>query len=176
MALEKRLYSGETRLQFFTESEYRFLVQVCERLIPQPEYQVDIVQAIDRRLSSGQTNGWRYDAMPNDGDAFRQGVKGIDETAQALFTAAFDQLSPDQQDRVLGQIQTATAPGSVWKDLPADRFFEELLAEAVEIYYSHPLAQEAIGYVGMADQPDWQRIGLNEREEREPLPLNSSAS
>ena len=43
-----------------------------------------------------------------------------------------------------------------------------MLAELTETYYAHPLAQEEIGYVGMADLPAWTKIGLNEREEREP--------
>ncbi|RYF62200.1 MAG: gluconate 2-dehydrogenase subunit 3 family protein, partial [Cytophagaceae bacterium] len=34
--------------------------------------------------------------------------------------------------------------------------------------YSHPLVQEAFGYVGMADRPSWELIGLNELEAREP--------
>jgi len=56
----------------------------------------------------------------------------------------------------------------MWRTLPAARFFEELLAEVVETYYAHPLAQEEIGYAGMADAPGWRAIGLDEREERDP--------
>ena len=59
------------------------------------------------------------------------------------------------------------APGATWQTLPAKRFFEELLAEAAENYYSHPLAQEEIGYVGMADLPAWERLGLNQLDDRE---------
>ncbi|MBW3634848.1 MAG: GMC family oxidoreductase [Armatimonadetes bacterium] len=54
--------------------------------------------------------------------------------------------------------------------MPSPRFFEELLAEATEHYYAHPLAQEEIGYAGFADAPGWKRIGLDERENREPAP------
>ena len=74
----------------------------------------------------------------------------------------------EQQDDVLKQIQQGQAPGDIWTKLPANRFFEELLVETAESYYSHPLAQEEIGYVGMADVPTWQRIGLNQLEDREP--------
>ncbi len=66
----------------------------------------------------------------------------------------------------LHRIQRAEAPGETWKAMPANKFFEELLAEATTNYYAHPIAQEEIGYAGMADVPGWQRIGLNEREER----------
>jgi hypothetical protein len=56
--------------------------------------------------------------------------------------------------------------------MPANRFFEELLVLATETYYAHPLAQEEIGYAGMADAAGWQAIGLDEREAHEPAPLD----
>jgi NAD(P)-dependent dehydrogenase (short-subunit alcohol dehydrogenase family) len=49
----------------------------------------------------------------------------------------------------------------------AARWFEEALVEATEIYFAHPLAQERIGYVGMADAAGWSAIGLNEDEPRD---------
>ena len=47
------------------------------------------------------------------------------------------------------------APGENWQEVLQDKFFEEMLAELAESYYAHPLAQEEIGYVGMADVPGW---------------------
>ncbi len=143
---------------------------VCSRLIPQDGHQppIDIAGGIDERLTQNKSDGWRYDTMPADGEAYRLGLAGVDETASLLFQSLFQTLSEEQQDEVLRQIQQGNAPGETWKKLPANRFFEELLAEATTNYYSHPLAQEAIGYVGMADVPGWQRIGLNQLEDREP--------
>ena len=63
-------------------------------------------------------------------------------------------------------------PGPAWDTLDAGRFFEELLAELTATYYAHPLAQEEIGYVGLADLPSWTKIGLNEKEDREPNPMS----
>ncbi len=65
------------------------------------------------------------------------------------------------------QLQTGIITGSVWQVLPAKLFFEELLAEVVAIFNSHPLAQEEIGYTGMADAAGWHKIGLNEKDEIE---------
>lgn len=173
--LIERLNTPPREPTFFSTQECALLQAVCDRLIPQGDRQprVDIAGGIDQRLSTDRSNGWRYDDMPPDRDAFKQGLQGIDQSAVALFGHPFQQLSGEQQDTVLKAIQTMEAssgdlPGAVWQSLPADRFFEELLAESVENYYSHPLAQEEIGYVGMADVPTWQRIGLNEREDREP--------
>ncbi|UOQ79122.1 gluconate 2-dehydrogenase subunit 3 family protein [Hymenobacter sp. 5516J-16] len=77
-------------------------------------------------------------------------------------------MSEPQQDQVVAAVANGTAPGENWQHLPIDRFFEELLAELAEAYYSHPLAQEEIGYVGMADVPGWHRIEPNQLEAREP--------
>lgn len=168
--LIERLNAPARPPEFFSADEYALLQAICDRLIPQTDRpdRIDIVGAIDERLAQNKANGWRYDSMPADGDAYRSGLKGMDEGAQALFGQPFRLLPGGQQDDIIRAVQNMEVPGETWQHLPADRFFEELLAEAAEIYYSHPLAQEEIGYVGMADVPTWQRIGLNQLEDREP--------
>ncbi|WP_018618586.1 gluconate 2-dehydrogenase subunit 3 family protein [Spirosoma luteum] len=169
-ALTERLETSYRKPDFFSETAFGLLKAICRRLVPQDENQphIDIAGGIDERLVQNKSDGWRYDTMPADGEAYKLGLAGVEETASLLFEASFQSLSEEQQDEVLQQIQQEDAPGETWKKLPANRFFEELLAEATTNYYSHPLAQEAIGYVGMADVPGWQRIGLNQLEDREP--------
>ncbi|MVM38101.1 gluconate 2-dehydrogenase subunit 3 family protein [Spirosoma sp. HMF3257] len=172
--LAERLAAPVQQPQFFSDSEFALLQTICDRLIPQDidDKQIDIAGNIDNRLFQNESDGWRYDVMPPDGDAYKLGLAGINETAQLLFQQSFHQLSDDQQDSLLLTIQRAVAPGKTWEHFPAELFFEELLVEATHIYYSHPLAQEAIGYVGMADVPTWQHIGLNQLEDREPRGVN----
>ncbi|MEZ0540355.1 gluconate 2-dehydrogenase subunit 3 family protein [Fibrella arboris] len=166
--LLERLTYQRGPYRFFSPEEATTLQQMADRLIPQTGYVVDLVGPVDERLAAGETDGWRYDTMPADTDAYRQGIQGLHESAQTLFGQPFDQLTTTQQDELLGQIQQGTAPGDSWQRLAADRFFEEVLAELVGIYYSHPLVQEAFGYVGMADKPGWELIGLDQLETREP--------
>jgi len=156
--------------RFFDGAGFATLRAVCARLIPQPERErpIDIASGIDTRLADGGGDGWRYDALPSDGEAYRLGLRGLDELAGDRHGAAFAALGGAEQDGVLSAVQSGQAWSGVWGTMPPDRFFEELLAEATEIYYAHPLAQEKIGYVGMADLPGWTRIGLDELEEREP--------
>lgn len=138
---------------FFNEAEFHRLQFVCDRLIPQTDIEkIDIAGQIDDRLAKQKTNGWRYNELPNDGEAYQLFLTGISQTAKALFDHSFDMIPVEQQATVLLAVQQGEATGPAWQQLPADRFFEELLAEAVEIYYSHPLAQQQIGYTGMADQ------------------------
>ena len=133
----------------------------CARLLP--DGRVDVAGPLDARLADGKADGWRYDAMPDDGTAMRAGLAGLDGAAQAAAGLAFVDAPPGVQDAVLAAVQSGSPPGPAWA-MPAGRFFEELLAEAAEVFFAHPLAQERIGYTGMADRPGWTRIGLNERE------------
>ncbi len=168
--LTERLNTPSHQPAFFSAEEFALLQIICDRLIPQDEgtKSIDVAGGIDQRLSEQKSDGWRYDTMPADGEAYKLGLKGVDESARILFKQRFERLSGDQQDQVLKAIQEGQVSGEIWRKLPANRFFEELLAEAVENYYSHPLAQEEIGYVGMADTPGWQLIELNQLEDREP--------
>ena len=162
--------------RFFTQPESDLLQAVLERLFADPEAPTArvLALAIDARLADGKSDGWRYDALPPDADAARLGLRGLDQTAQALSMSAFVALDAARQDAVLNAVQHGDPPGDVWQTLPAARFFEELLAEATEAYYSHPLAQEEIGYVGMADARGWTQIAMNEREAWESLPVMAS--
>ncbi|MDB5239847.1 MAG: hypothetical protein JWP57_472 [Spirosoma sp.] len=168
--LTERLSAPSRQPEFFSAAEYSLLETVCHRLIPQDDglQIIEIWGSIDDRLAENKSNGWRYDTMPTDHEAYRRGLAGLEESAQGLFQQPFQRLSSDQQDHILSLVQTGDAPGDTWKTMPSERFFEEMLAEAVENYYSHPLVQEMIGYVGMADQPAWNRLGLNNLEDREP--------
>ncbi len=146
------------------------LAAVCARLIPQPDRNppIDVAATIHARLATGIGDGWRYADLPPDQEALRRGLDGIDETARAMFAAPFAGLPVGDRDSVLRAVQSGTPAGTIWRELPPARWFEELLAAAVEAYYAHPLAQEEIGYAGMADAPGWALIGLAEREAREP--------
>jgi len=155
--------------RFLAPETFRLLEAVGARLFPQPERRVPIplAPAVDQRLAEGRADGWRYDALPPDREAYRLGLGGIQEIARSLFQADFEALTPAQQDEAIGALVGGDPPGAIWQMLPAGRFFEEMLAELTETYYAHPWAQDEIGYVGYADLPAWTKIGLNEKEPRE---------
>jgi len=156
--------------RFFDQPTFQRLIMICDHLIPQlgQPARVDLAGAIDTRLADQQSDGWRYATLPADAETYRRGLHGIDETARSRFDRAFEDLSSAQQTQILQAVQHGEAEGATWQTIDQRRFFEELLAETVECYYSHPLVQQAIGYVGMADAHGWQAIGLNERDPHEP--------
>ena len=150
------------------------LAAVCARLIPQTDRDtpINVAGLLHARLATGIGDGWRYADLPPEAAAWHLGLDGINETALAMFGSGFTDLPARQQDAVLRAVQRGAPAGEHWREMPAARFFEVLLASAVESYYSHPLAQEEIGYAGMADAPGWQAIGLGEREAREPAEID----
>ena len=172
-ALTARLAATESAAtyepQFLAPETLQLLTAVAARIFPQPERPVPIPLApsVDERLAKGASDGWRYDTMPPDREAYRLGLGGIEQIASSLFNQPFEQLTTEQQDAVIQSLASGTPPGEVWQTLPAPRFFEEMLAELTEIYYAHPWAQDEIGYTGYADLPAWAKIGLNEKEPRE---------
>ncbi|GAB2541322.1 gluconate 2-dehydrogenase subunit 3 family protein [Rufibacter soli] len=174
-ALTERLKKAVATPKFFELPAFERLSQICDRLVAQDSSNriVEIAWFIDERLADKASDGWRYDCMPPDEQMYLAGLEGVTETATLLFKKPFQDLNAAQQTEILQAIQHGTAPGEIWKRLPAKRFFEELLAETTEIFYSYPVVQEEMGYVGMADAQGWTRIGLNEREEMEPQPIGN---
>ena len=155
---------------FFNEYEFKLLTLISDILMAQnPDERIcNPAIAIDKRLAEGKTDGWRYDSMPEDKIAFINGLKGIDEFSIASYNKTFIKLALLEQSALLEKIQKGKIIGDSWMNLPASLFFEELLAEVTAIFYSHPLVQQQIGFVGMADANGWMNINLNSKDLIEP--------
>jgi choline dehydrogenase-like flavoprotein len=146
---------------FFTRDEFATLRAVCDGLLArEPSLPIDIAGPIDARLAVGEGDGWRFDELPPDSAALRELLRHIDAAAQASHGASFAQLDVTMRARLLTTLQAE----KVWH-----RVWEELRAECAEVFYSHPLAQEEIGYAGFADARGWLRVGLDEPDEAETI-------
>jgi hypothetical protein len=141
-------------VRFFNDEETRTLAAVVERIIPQPDRdgarKIPIVPWIDEKLYEDKRDGYRYEALPPQREAWRLGLKGIDEAARALFDGkSFVELDPLSQDVVLTHVAQGRAPGASWERMPAAQFFKNVLCiTVVKIYYAHPVAWNEIGYSG----------------------------
>ncbi len=151
--VRKRLEEIPT-IRFFAPEESRTLAAVADRIVPQLDRgqaeRIPIVPWIDEKLYEDKRDGYRYEEMAPQREAWQLGLKGINETAQALFNEkGFVDLDPLSQDVVLNHIGRGDPPGESWKQLPASRFFRDVLCTTVvKIYYAHPLAWNEIGYSG----------------------------
>src|SRR5436305_3878640 len=123
-------------IRFFTEQEACTLAAVTERIIPQPDRseteKISIVPWIDEKLYEDSRDGYRYEELPPQREAWRDGLAGINETAQALFAGkSFADLDPLSQDVVLTHVARGDAAGATWQQLPDGR----LLTRELVIYH-----------------------------------------
>ena len=161
-AINERLQASVTEEpQFFSPEHYTTLRTVCARLTEDATADT-IATQLDKRLSKGMTNGWRYDALPQDGEAIRIFL-------DALRARNFDELGADDQSGLLVDVRDGSLT-SLPEGFDAKRFFSDFLAEVVEIYVAQPSTQTDLSYAGFADRPGWSKIQLNERQNREPEP------
>ena len=138
----------------FTPLEFTLLESVSVCLVPHDPATLPLAAQIDARLSQGITDGWRYDQLPPDAEAYRQLL--------ASLPADFQRTDDEGRHAALTQAQQGHP-----------KIFEELLAELTEGYYSNPLNQLNIGYVGFADAQGWTETRLDRLDphEREALEL-----
>jgi len=163
----KRLEQVPER-RFLDETEWSILQAVCDRLIPQPDrvgHAVPIVPFIDAKLWKNQGNGYRYEGMPPMREAWRRGIRAIDEEARLRWGGGFRELPTNQQDAVLRAIQHGDVRADAWQGLPPKRFFSStLLYEVTSIYYAHPAAWSEIGFGGPASPRGYVRLGFDRRD------------
>jgi hypothetical protein len=142
------------QIRFFTDEEARLLRAIAERIVPQPDRneaeKIPIVPWIDEKLHEDKRDGYRYEELPPQREAWRLGLAGMDEAARELFDGkSFIELDPISQDVVLTHVERGDPPGITWQQLPAARFFRSVLCLTLaKIYYAHPTAWSEIGYNG----------------------------
>ena len=154
--LRERLNAEEKPPRFFDEREFEILKAVCETLAPSktvPRWFA--ASEIDKRLAEDSGNGWRYDSMPTDEESYKIGLRRLNETALENFQKDFDALEIEERNNILKCFEFDNHEAKRQTNFTPARFLEELFAEFAEIFYSHPLALEEIGYIGFADARGW---------------------
>jgi hypothetical protein len=131
---------------FFNAHELKILAAACARLIPQPDREpfLGIARAIDFRLAAEQTGQWAGNAQFLDAASLRVGLRGLDEVSQTRLRRDFADLDALRQDQILASVQRGIARGEAWSQIDPQRFFEEILHEATEIYHTAPVTEEAV--------------------------------
>lgn len=156
--------------RFFSPDQARLMEAVCARMLPQDDREADrrirIATGIDDRLFQNKHDGYRYEEMPPDRDAYALGLKGIDEIARHLHGRGFADLDMGAQDEILESLHAGKPPAArdVWKKLPVHRFFMLVLQDCIDEYYSHPWAWDEIGFGGPAYPRAYMRLEGGEAE------------
>jgi hypothetical protein len=160
--LEARMKTPDASPGVLTQAQIATLRAMLARVVPQDQPELDLAAYVMERLAKGKGDGWRYDVLPEDLQAYREGL-------ERLAAVGFAGLEAVQQDTVLRLL--AADKGSA-----AARWFEEVRGDAVVAYMAHPATLARIGYsgigVGGAETKDkgFVAIGPNEREDWEPVP------
>lgn len=151
-------------IRFFSPEEAQLMKVICDRLLPQDdrdeEHKVPIVPFIDQRLYEGKFDGYRYESMPPDRDAYQLGLKAIQEVAHQLHARNFEDLTPAEQGQILKSLHDGKPGGSheIWKKMPVHRFFMLMMQDCVAVYYAHPWGWDEIGYGGPAYPRAYMRL------------------
>jgi hypothetical protein len=158
-------------IRYFTPDQVRFWRAVFEHLIPQhdrtSDRRIPLVERLDERLYLNRGIGYRYENMPPDRQAYSLGEDAINKEAQVRFGGVFIDLPHHQQDLTLQAIHDKKPQGakSIWKQMSISRFWQLLMQDALDAYYSHPWAWDEIGFGGPAYPRAYTRL---ERGEPEP--------
>jgi len=162
-------------IRFFDADSALLLEVICDRLLPQDDrderMKVPIVPQIDKRLFENVHDGYRYEHMPPDPEAFRLGLQAIDEMARARYERRFVELEPPAQEALLKSLHDGkpSPDNPIWQRMPAHRFFMMVVGDCVDAYYSHPYAWDEIGFGGPAYPRAYMRL---EHGQPEPWEVN----
>jgi hypothetical protein len=160
-ALKTRLDRRYGAPGLFDALQMQTLRAATARLIPAPDIAdaVDLAGALDAALAQGDGDGWRYADLQSDRELHPLGLDALDAAARRRFASGFEALNAEAQDELLRAAADGRLDSGV-EDLDSARWFEELLVLLVELHFSHPLVQVAMGYDGMADAHGVQAVGL----------------
>jgi len=162
-------------IRFFSQEEAALLGAVIARVMPQDdrseERTIPILPVLDERLYKNSLNGFRYEDMPPDREAYRLAIKAIEEMTQERFGRSFTDLTVHRQELILKSLHDGRPEPShaVWQTMPVHRFWAMLMEDCVTAYYSHPWAWDEIGFGGPAYPRGYMRLenGLAEPWEKE---------
>lgn len=156
-------------VRFFTPDEEAVATCLLDQLVdqrPAPgDDRIALVRMVDGRLAEDQTDGWHYDTMPPDGEAWRRSLAALDEDAGAVFGAPFARLDWDDQHSLLTSIEQGKEPH--WHGLPRSQVWSLWTRYAATAFYSHPWAWNEIGFNGPAYPRGYKNLGIDKLESYE---------
>jgi len=173
--IDRRLALPRTP-RFFSETEWRTLSALCDRILPQPKDRAPVPLAafLDAKLHHDTRDGYRYAALPPQREAWRIGLKALEAAAQATHQRAFDALQAEEQDALLRRMESGALNGPEWQGMPSEAFFKQrVVPDLTSSYYAHPIAWSEIGFGGPAGPRGYVRLRLDRRDPWEAVEAES---
>jgi hypothetical protein len=157
--------SATTQLGFFTDVEVSVARPLLDLLIGQEDERlVPVLELVDTRLARGETDGWHYDDLPEDADAWRQTLAWLDEDARSAHGLPFARIGVDAQRELISAVQRCSQDGDKWHEYPAGQVWSLWTRYACTAFYSHPSAWSEIGFGGPAYPRGYLNLGVDKLE------------
>jgi Gluconate 2-dehydrogenase subunit 3 len=154
--------SHPTGLAFFTPAEVGVARPLLDLLLAQDaEPRVPVLAMIDERLALGETDGWHYDELPQDAEAWRQTLAALDEDARKRFGSGFGDIDGAHRAVLVQSVQEADGE---WHGFVAAHVWSLWARYACTAFYSHPWAWNEIGFPGPAYPRGYLNLGVAARE------------
>ena len=153
-----------TEPRFFTAAEQATARALAGQLLDQPQNElgVPVMEMIDARLADGQTDGWRYEDMPEDGQDWRESLAHLYNDAKQRFGAGFAACTDGEQAAIIQAVQDLGSRD--WHGLPAGQVWSLWTRYACTALYAHPAAWDEIGFSGPAYPRGYKNIGVDALE------------
>lgn len=149
--------------KFFTADQAATAEALLDQLLAQESDQkIPLMEMIDARLATGETDGWHYSDMPEDGQAWRGSLAALDADAFSRCGTSFAEAPGIDQMALIQAVQDR-GPGD-WHGLPAGYVWSLWTRYACTAYYSHPAAWNEIGFPGPAYPRGYKNAGVGKRE------------
>ena len=158
-------------IRFFTPGEAATMLAVVDRILPQDDRsasrRIPLLPFLDDRLHNNRIDGYRYEDMPSDQDAYRLAARALEAMAQTLHVTPFHLLDTLRQEEILKSIHDAEplAAKDLWSGMNIERFWTLLVSDCAAVYYAHPWSWDEIGFGGPAYPRGYMRL-----EEGQPEP------
>lgn len=170
-----------SELAFFTPHEVGIAAPMLDLLLGQDaDPRIPVLAMIDERLAVGETDGWHYDEMPEDAQAWRESLAALDADAESAHSGrGFAALTASEQADLVQAVQDRGDNGEQWHGWPAKHVWSLWTRYACTAFYSHPWAWNEIGFPGPAYPRGYLNAGVNSRErwevadhsDRDPVPF-----
>lgn len=147
---------------FFGPAEQACAGALFDQLLAQhDEPRVPVLALVDRRLALDETDGWRYEGMPEDQEAWRRSLAALDADAREGFGEVFHLLAHDRQSALVRAVQERKGE---WHGMEAAHVWSLWTRYACAAFYSHPWAWNEIGFSGPAYPRGYKALGVDKLE------------
>ena len=148
-------------VRFFSPREASTLSMLCDLLTAQDsEPRIPVLNFVDEKYANGELDGYQYDDMPDDRDAWRLVARGLDEQADGRVGAtSFTEADHETQLAIINDFSRGILDGGAWSELNVKRAFSLVMRVVLACFYSHPWAWNEIGFGGPAYPRGYSRFG-----------------